>query len=154
MFGKKPPSEPSKSEQPSQSQSFSNVTLTGGMMQAGQAGGNLQQNQTGDLNTQQQGITSAEVVTLLEQLEAAVKGTSLDPALQEELLDYLRPAKREAAKENPSKELVGQNLKQVSETMKTLKDTSEAGKSLWQTGTDVFKTVAPWLGVATAFFGI
>ncbi len=154
MFGKKPPSEPSKSEQPSQSQSFSNVTLTGGMMQAGQAGGSLQQNQTGDLNTQQQGITSAEVVTLLEQLEAAVKGTSLDPALQEELLDYLRPAKREAAKENPSKELVGQNLKQVSETMKTLKDTSEAGKSLWQTGTDVFKTVAPWLGVATAFFGI
>ena len=154
MFGKKPSSESSKSEQPSQSQSFSNVTLNGGMMQAGQAGGNLQQNQTGDLNTQQQGITGAEVVTLLEQLEAAVKGASLDPALQEELLDYLRPAKREAAKETPSKELVGQNLKQVSETMKTLKDTSEAGKSLWQTGTDVFKTVAPWLGVATAFFGI
>jgi|GEM_PF-833575 len=154
MFGKKPPSEPSKSEQPSQSQSFSNVTLTGGMMQAGQAGGSLQQNQTGDLNTQQQGITSAEVVTLLEQLEAAVKGTSLDPALQEELLDYLRPAKREAAKENPSKELVGQNLKQVSETMKTLKDTSEAGKSLWQTGAEIFKTVAPWLGVAAAVFGV
>jgi len=153
MFGKKPSSESSKSEQPSQSQSFSNVTLTGGMMQAGQAGGNLQQNQTGDLNTQQQGITGAEVVTLLEQLEAAVKGASLDPTQQAELLDYLRPAKREAAKENPSKELVGQNLKQVSETMKTLKDTTEAGKSLWQTGADIFKTVAPWLGVAASFLG-
>ena len=106
------------------------------------------------MQTQQQGIKGADVVTLLEQLEAAVKGASLNPTQQEELLDYLRPAKREAAKETPSKELVGQNLKQVSETMKTLKDTSEAGKSLWQTGTDIFKTVAPWLGVAAAFFGI
>ena len=154
MFGKKPPSEPSKSEQPSQSQSLNNVTLTSGMVQLGQAGGDLQQHQQGELQTQQQGITGVEVVTLLEQLESAVKGASLDPIQQEELLDYLRPAKREAAKATPSKELVGQNLKQVSETMKTLKDTTEAGKSLWQTGTDIFKTVAPWLGVATAFFGI
>ena len=154
MFGKKPPSEPSKSEQPNQSQSLSNVTLTGGVVQLGHAGGNLQQHQQGELQTQQQGITGADVVTLLEQLEAAVKRAALDPTQQEELLDYLRPAKREAAKETPSKELVGQNLKQVSETMKTLKDTTEAGKSLWQTGTDIFKTVAPWLGVATAFFGI
>lgn len=152
MFGKKPPSEPSKPGKPDQSQSLSNVTLTSGMVQLGQAGRDLQQNQTGDLETQQQGMTGAEVVSLLEQLEAAVKGSSLDPALQEELLDYLRPAKREAAKENPSKELVGQNLKQVSETMKTLKETTEAGKSLWQTGAEVFKAVAPWLGVAAAFF--
>jgi hypothetical protein len=42
----------------------------------------------------------------------------------------------------------------VSETLKTLKDTTEAGKSLWQTGADIFKTVAPWLGVAVHFFGI
>lgn len=154
MFGKKPPSEPSKSQQPTQSQSFSNVMVTGGMVQAGQAGGDLQQSQTGDLQTEQQGITGAEVVALLEQLEAAVKQASLDPAQQEELLDYLRPAKREAAKEKPSKELVGQNLKQVSETMKTLKDTTETGKSLWQTGTEIFKTVAPWLGVAAHVFGL
>ncbi len=150
MFKKKPPSEPSK---PSQSQSLSNVTLTGGMVQQGQAGRDLQQNQTGDLQTQQQGLTSADVVTLLEQLESAVKGAAIDPALQEELLDYLRPAKREAAKETPNKELVGQNLKQVSATMKTLEETTEAGKSLWQTGAEIFKTVAPWIGVAAAVFG-
>ncbi|MBD2056381.1 hypothetical protein H6F88_10175 [Oculatella sp. FACHB-28] len=154
MFGKKPPSEPSKSRSPNQSQSLSNVILTGGMMQLGQAGSNIQQSQTGSLDTQQQGITGIEVVTLLEQLEAAVKQSALDSTQQEELLDYLRPAKREAGKETPSKELVGQNLKQVSETMKTLKDTTEAGKSLWQTGTEIFKAVAPWLGIAAAFFGI
>ena len=123
-------------------------------MQLGQAGRDLQQSQTGELQTQQQGLTGTEVVTLLEQLEAAVKGTSLDPTVQEELLDYLRPAKREAAKETPNKGLVEKNLKQVSATLNTLKETTEAGKSLWQTGTEIFKAVAPWLGVAVAFFGL
>lgn len=150
MFWKKSP----KSGKPDQSQSLSNVTLTGGMVQMGQAGRDLEQNQTGDLQAQQQGLTGAEVVGLIEQLEAAVKGTALTPAMQEELLDYLRPAKRAAGKETPNKELVGQNLKQVSETLKTLKDSTEAGKSLWQTGTEVFKAVAPWIGVAVTFFGL
>lgn len=150
MFWKKSP----KSDKPDQSQSLSNVNVTGGMVQMGQAGRDLEQSQTGDLQTQQQGLTGTEVVSLIEQLEAAVKGTALTPEMQEELLDYLRPAKREAGKEAPNKELVGQNLKQVSETLKTLKDTTEAGKSLWQTGTEVFKAVAPWIGVAVAFFGL
>lgn len=154
MFGKKPTSEPAKSPQPNQSQSLSGVAVTGGMVQLGQAGGDLQQNQSGDLHTQQQGITATEVVALLGQLEAAIKGSALSAAQQDELLDYLRPAKREAAKDTPQKELVGQNLKQVSETMKTLKDTTEAGKSLWQTGAEIFKAIAPWIGVAVAFFGI
>jgi hypothetical protein len=154
MFGKKPPSEPSQPGKPDQSQSFSNVTLTGGMLQAGQAGRDLQQSQSGELQTQQQGMTGTEVATLLERLERAVKGSAIDPAVQEELLDYLRPAKREAAKENPSKELVGQNLKQVSETLKTLNETTEAGKSLWQTGAEIFKTIAPWLGMAVHIFGV
>jgi hypothetical protein len=150
MFWKKS----AKSGKPDQSQSVSNVSLNGGMMQLGQAGGDLQQSQTGDLQTQQQGLTGTEVVTLLEQLEAAVQEATLEPALQAELLDYLRPAKREAAKETPNKELVGQNLKQVSETLNTLKETTEAGKSLWQTGAEIFKTVAPWVGVGLAFFGL
>ena len=150
MFWKKS----SKSKKPEQSQSLSNVTLTGGMVQMGQAGGDLQQEQSGDLQTQQQGLSGAEVVALLEKLETAVKGAAIDPAVQAELLDYLRPAKREAGKETPNKSLVGQNLKQVSETLKTLNESTEAGKNLWQTGTEIFKTVAPWVGVALAFFGI
>lgn len=151
MFWKKSP----KSDKPEQSQSLNNVSVTGGMVQLGQAGGDLQQEQTGDVQAESQTITSVEVLNLLENLEAAVKAAAIDPAQQEELLDYLRPAKREVAKENPQKELVGQNLKRVNETMQTLKDTTEAGKSLWQTGTEVFKAVAPWLGVvATAFFGL
>jgi membrane-bound lytic murein transglycosylase B len=147
MFWKKRP----QSKKPDQSQSLSNVTQTGGMIQMGQAGRDLEQSQAGDLQTQQQGITAAEVVTLLEQFETAVKAASIDAAQQEELLDYLRPAKREAGQESPDKDLVGQNLKRVSETMQTLKETTEAGKSLWQTGAEILKAVAPWIGVAAAF---
>ncbi len=144
MFGKK---------QPTQSQSMSGITVNGGVVQQAQAGGDLHQSQSGNLETSQQ-ITSAEVVRQLEILEAAVKASGLGQELQEELSDYLRPAKREAAKEGGSKELVGQNLKQVSETLKAMKDSTEAGKILLQIGQEVFKAITPWLGVAAKFIGM
>lgn len=147
MFGKKQP------EQPTQSQTMSNVTVTGGVVQQGQAARDLTQVQSGHLETAQQ-ITSAAVVKQLEKLEAAVKDTELSQAQKDELLDYVRPAKREAGKTEANKELVGQNLKQVGETLKTLKDSTEAGKSLWKTGQEVFTAIAPWLGVAAKFFGM
>jgi hypothetical protein len=147
MFGKKQP------KQPSQSQSMSGVTVNSGVVQLAQAGRDLQQTQSGNLETQQE-ITNTEVVKQLENLETAVKASALTQEQKDELLDYLRPAKREAAKEGGSKDLVGQNLKQVNETLKTVKETTEAGKSLWQTGQEVFKAIAPWLGVAAKFIGL
>lgn len=147
MFGKKQP------KQPSQSQSMSGVTVNSGVVQQAQAGRDLQQIQSGNLKTQQE-ITNTEVVKQLENLETAVKASALTQEQKDELLDYLRPAKREAAKEEGSKDLVGQNLKQVNETLKTVKETTEAGKSLWQTGQEVFKAIAPWLGVAAKFIGL
>jgi membrane-bound lytic murein transglycosylase B len=147
MFGKKQP------EQPNQSQTISGLTNNGGVVQVAQAGRDSHQTQSGDLKTSQE-VTSVEVVKQLESLEAAVKASALEQSQQEEVLDYLRPAKREAAKEAGSKELVGQNLKQVSETLKMMKDSTEAGKSLWQTSQEVFKTIAPWLGVAAKIIGM
>lgn len=140
-------------EKPAQSQTMSNVTVNGGVVQQAQAGRDLHQVQSGNLETSQQ-ITSVEVVKQLESLETAVKAAKVEPAQEEELLDYLRPAKREAAKENGSKELVGQNLKQMSETLKTIKDSTEAGKSLWKTSQEVFTAIAPWLGVASKLIGM
>lgn len=153
MFWNKRRSQSSESNQPDQSQSISG-SVTGSTVQMGQAKGALQQNQVAKNQSEQQGITGAEVVALLTQLESAVKASALTTEQQDELLDYLRPAKREAGKEEPQKALVEQNLKQVSETMETLKDTTEAGKSLWKTGVDVFKDVAPWIGVAVSVFGV
>jgi hypothetical protein len=145
LFGKK---------QPAQSQTISNVTVNGGQLQAGQAGGDLTQSQSGQMATQQQGLTGADVLALLEQLKGAIATTDISAEQKEEMLDYLKSAKREVGKEKPDKELVGRNLKQVGETMKTLKETTEAGKSLWQTGFEVFKAVSPWLGAAAALLGM
>ena len=140
-------------KQPDQSQSMSGITVNGGVVQQGQAGGNLQQVQSGNLDTKQQ-ITNIEVVRQLEQLENSVKSAALPQAQKDEILDYLRPAKREAAKDSANKDLIGQNLKQVNETLKTVKETTETGKSLWNTAQEVFKTVSPWLGVAAHFWGL
>ena len=145
LFGKK---------QPTQSQTLSNVTVNGGQIQAGQAGGSLTQNQSGQIANQQQGLTGEDVLALLEQLRGAIATTDISAEQKEEMLDYLKSAKREVGKEKPDKELVGRNLKQVGETMKTLKETTEAGKSLWQTGAEVFKAVSPWLGTAAALLGL
>ena len=49
---------------------------------------------------------------------------AVDSAVKEELVDCLKVAKR------------------------------EAGKTLWETGVEVFKAIAPWVGVATAFLGV
>ncbi|NJR38571.1 MAG: hypothetical protein HC781_06640 [Leptolyngbyaceae cyanobacterium CSU_1_4] len=145
LFGKK---------QPDQSQTISGVTVTGGQFQTGQAGGDLTQSQSGQMATQQQGLTGADVLALLEQLRGAIATTDISAEQKEEMLDYLKSAQREVGKEKPDKELVGRNLKQVGETMKTLKETTEAGKSLWQTGVDVFKAVSPWLGAAAALLSL
>ena len=145
LFGKK---------QPTQSQTLSNVTVNGGQIQAGQAGGDLTQSQSGQIANQQQGLTGDDVLALLEKLRGAIATTNISAEQKEEMLDYLKSAKREVGKENPDKELVGRNLKQVGETMKTLKETTEAGKSLWQTGAEVFKAVSPWLGTAAALLGL
>jgi truncated hemoglobin YjbI len=144
MFKKKPPT---------QSQSIGG-SVAGSQIQMAQAGGDITATQRGHSDDQTQGITTADVLQLLEKLETAVKASGLNEAQQDEVLDYLKPAKREAGKEAANKNLVGENLKQVSEAMKNLKDTSEAGKSLWQTGTEVLKAIAPWLGVASHFFGL
>lgn len=142
MFEKKPPT---------QSQSIGG-NISGSQVQISQAGSDVTATQRGHSDNRAQVITTAEVLQWLEKLETVVKASGLDEAQQDEVLDYLKPAKREAAKENANKSLVGENLKQVSEAIKNLKETSEAGKSLWQTGTEVLSAIAPWLGVAAHFF--
>ena len=140
-------------KQPDQSQSMSGITVNSGVVQQGQAGRDLQQVQSGNLDTEQQ-ITQTEVVKQLENLETAVKASALSQAQKDELLDYLRPAKRETTKENANKDLIGQNLKSFNETLKTVKETTETSKTLWTTAQDVLKTIAPWLGVAAHFWGL
>lgn len=140
-------------KQPDQSQSMSGINANGSVVQQAQAGRDLQQVQSGNLDTEQQ-ITQTEVVKQLENLETAVNASAFSQAQKDELLDYLRPAKRETTKENANKDLIGQNLKSFNDTLKTVKETTETSKTLWTTAQEVFKTVGPWLGVAAHFWGL
>jgi hypothetical protein len=142
-----------RNPQPSQSQNISEVSVNSGVVQQSQAGHDLHQVQSVDLKAQQE-ITNKVVADKLRSLETAVRSSLITQNEKDELLDYLLPAKREAAKEAGSKELVGQNLNQVNETLKKLNETSEAGKSLWQTGQSVFQAIAPWLGLAAKYIGL
>jgi phage-related protein len=144
LFGKK---------SPTQSQSIGNITTNGGQVQVAQAGGDVAQAMSGENAGQQQGLSGAEVAALLEKLMGAIESSSLTAAQKEELQDYLKPTKREAAKEQPDKDLMGKNLKNVGETMKNLKETTEAGKTIWATGVEVFKAIGPWVGLAAGLLG-
>ena len=146
IFGKK-----GQAETPKQSQTMSGI---GGSGQQAQAGRDAIATQQAQQATQQQGLTGADVVALLAQLQGAIAAAAVDGLVKEELADYLKVVKREAQKETPNKELMTGNLKQVGEVMKGLKETTEAGKSLWETGGEVFTAIAPWLGVATSVFGV
>jgi hypothetical protein len=147
MFWKKQPT------QPTQSQQIGNVTLNGGQMQVAQAGRGVAQAMSGENAGQQQGMTGAEVVALLEKLKGAVAESGLTGEQKEELQDYLKVVKREAGKAEPDKDLMGANFKKVGETMKSLKETTEAGKSLWQTGGEILKAIGPWVGMAVGLWG-
>jgi hypothetical protein len=144
IFGKK---------QPTQSIATGNITATNSKLSQQNAGEMAIVDQSGAMASQEQGLTGTDVIALLERLKGAIEASGLTADQKEELQDYLKAAKREAGKESPDKDLIGKNLKNVGETMKNLKETTEAGKSLWQTGAEVFKAIAPWVGVATAFFG-
>ncbi len=148
LFGKKGKAE---AETPKQSQNMSGMGGSGLQSQAGRDSISTQQAQQA---TQQQGLTGADVVALVAQLQGAIEAASVDASVKEELVDCLKVVKREAQKETPNKELMTGNLKQVGEVMKGLKETTEAGKSLWQTGGEVFKTIAPWLGIAASALGV
>jgi hypothetical protein len=145
LFGKK---------QPTQSITTGSITVINSKLNQENVGGNSSTDQSGPMAAQQQGLTGPEVIALLEKLHAAIAASALTTDQKEELQDYLKVAKREAGKESPDKDLIGKNLKNVGEAMKNLKETTEAGQSLWEMGAEVFKAIAPWVGVATAFFGL
>lgn len=153
MFGKLFGKKDMQPSQPTQSQSMSGVNVNGGQVQQNQAGRDGTSAQQGQMQTQQQGISGAEVGKLLGDLKGAIVSSGISDEQKEDLLDCLKAATKEAGKDAPDKEFAKANLKKMADGMKTLNDTSEAGKGLWKTGLDVFKAVAPWVGVAATFFG-
>jgi hypothetical protein len=143
MFGKKKP----QSEQPTQSQSIDGANVVGSQVQMTQAGRDATASQAGNLAAQQQGLTGADVVKLLEELEMTVKAAQLPAEQEEEALDYLKSAKRESKKEDADKDTVAKNLKRVGDAI----ETADKATQVWSKAQEVFKKIAPWLGAAAKF---
>jgi hypothetical protein len=138
-------------KQPDQSQSMNGITVNSGVVQQGQARHNLQQVQSGNLD-EELTINQVEVIKQLENLEKALKASTLSQTEKDELLAYLSPAQLEASKENANKDSIGKNLKSFNEILKTINETTETGKNLWNSTQEIFRTVGTWLGVAANFW--
>ncbi|MBD1863250.1 MULTISPECIES: hypothetical protein [Trichocoleus] len=143
MFGKKK----SQPEQPTQSQSIDGANVVGSQVQMTQSGRDATANQAGNLAAQQQGLTGGDVVKLLEELETTVKAAKLPADQEEEALDYLKSAKREAKREDADKDTVAKNLKRVGDAL----ETADKATQVWDKAQEVFKNIAPWLGGAAKF---
>jgi tRNA C32,U32 (ribose-2'-O)-methylase TrmJ len=111
------------------------------------------QSMSGENAGQQQGMTGAEAIALLEKLAGAIATSGIPEEQKKKMMVNLEAAKQEAEEKEPNKDLMGANLKKVGETMKSLKETTEAGKSLWQTGGEILKAIGPFVGMAMGLWG-
>lgn len=143
----------SQPQEPQQSQSISGTQITNAQVQQNQAGRDAIASQSGNLAMQQQGMTGTEVVQLLAEFEVAVKASGVDAADQQKILNSVGSAKDEAQRDDADKDMVAKNLKRANETLEGLNKATDAGKSLWQKGQDVFVAIAPWLGVGAKLLG-
>ena len=141
-------------KKPTQSQSISGTSILGSQIQMTQAGEDAISTQSGRLSAEQQGLSGAEVVKLLEELEASVKQSGIETEAQQKILNSVGSAKDEAKRDEADKEMVAKNLKRAGEMLETLNKGTDAGKGLWEKGQAVFGAIAPWLGTAAKLLGM
>ncbi len=140
-------------KKPTQAQSISGSNLVGSQIQMTQAGEDAIAAQSGTLLAQQEALSGADVVKLLEELETAVKQSGVEAETQQKLLNSVGAAKDEAKRDDVDKEMVAKTLKRVVEMLEMLNKGTEVGKGLWEKGQVVFSAITPWLGPAAKWLG-
>jgi tRNA U34 5-carboxymethylaminomethyl modifying enzyme MnmG/GidA len=141
----------SQPQGPQQSQSISGSQISNAQIQQAQAGRDAIAHQAGNLATQ--GISDGDVVRLLTELETTVKASGINTTEQQKILNSVGAAKDEAQRQDADKDMVAKNLKRANETLEGLNKATDAGKSLWQKGQEVFGAIAPWLGAGAKLLG-
>ncbi|PSN10087.1 hypothetical protein C7271_26600 [filamentous cyanobacterium CCP5] len=116
---------------------------------------NLAQDVSGDVHqsadttwNQGQVLTPEEVIDQLTQLEALFSQSDLPEADKQTVMAYVETAKEEAQAEEPDKGFAAKSLQKAAQTLKRVNETLGVGQDLWQKLEPIFKTLAPWLGVA------
>ncbi len=141
-------------KKPTQAQTISGSNVVGSQIQMTQAGENAIASQSGTLSAQQQGLSGADVVKSLEELETFVKQSGVDAEAQQKILNSVGAAKEEAKRDDADKEMVAKNLKRAGEVLESVNKGAEAGQGLWEKGQEVFGAIAPWLGSAAKLLGL
>ena len=139
-------------QNPSQS-----INISGGQLSnvqiGGQAGRNLnisQAQQIGDGGDEKL-LSSADVVTLLDQLKQLIENADLPASEKEKAVRSIDTTKDEVQADEPDKEFAAKNLQRATKVLKEAGETVEAGTNLWQKVTPILETISPWLGVAAGF---
>ena len=133
------------------------ISISGGQLAnvqiGGQAGGDLNVNQTQQIgNGTAEQLTSADVITLLDQLKALLQASDLPDGDKTKAIRGVESAQDEVQADEPDKEFAAKNLQRATKILKDAGETVEAGTSLWQKATPILETVSPWLKVAAGFF--
>ncbi|MGB3291790.1 MAG: hypothetical protein WBB01_02230 [Phormidesmis sp.] len=115
---------------------------------------NLAQDVSGDINqsattlNQGQALSPAEVADQFAQLEAIIGESDLPQADKQKVMAYVGTAKEEAQAKDPDKGFAAKSLQKATQNLKRVNETVGVGQELWQKLEPIFKTLAPWLGVA------
>lgn len=116
---------------------------------------NLAQDVSGDVNqkahatwNQGQSLSPTEVVEQFTQLETIFGESDLPEAEKQKAMSYVSTAKEEAEAEEPDRGFAAKSLQKAAQILKGVNETMGTGQELWQKLEPIFKTLAPWLGVA------
>lgn len=93
-------------------------------------------------------LTQNDVVKLLTELEALIRGAELPEKTKEEAIEDLSTAKKATDKEEPKKNVALANLESMATTLEKASKTVEAGQTLWGKAKPIITRIARWLGAA------
>ena len=139
-------------QNPSQS-----INISGGQLSnvqiGGQAGRNLNISQSQQIGegSDEKPLSTADVVTLLDQLKQLIENADLPASEKEKAVRSIDTTKDEVQTDEPDKEFAAKNLQRATKVLKEAGETVEAGTNLWQKVTSILETISPWLGIATSF---
>lgn len=135
--------------------SSQSINISDGLLSSVQIGGIAGRDQTVSKTLKldvKEMLMQTDVVNLITQLEAILKGSELPKEQTIKALLHLQSVKEEVQAEEPDKDYAAISLKKATIVLKEAGETLEKGSNLWNKMKQIVEEITPWLGVATGFF--
>ncbi len=134
------------------------ISISGGQLSSVQIGGiagrDLTVNQSQQIGekTAETGLSSSDVVALLEQMKSLLQESDLPEGNKAKAIRSIETAKDEVQADEPDKEFAAKSLQRATKVLKDAGKTVDARTSLWKKVIPILEAVSPWLNVAAGFF--